>query len=79
MCEVAFGQTFGTFKVDSGTKVDQDGWTLGVRAEPYFGETERFTVPPFVVLDYVYGTQNGFADAFRDGFNRSYEFVWRRE
>lgn len=129
----AFGQTFGTFKADSGTKVDQDGlmvslygsaeqrlserltlrtsayaaygqmenegrtrsvdgtpgradwdddvWTFGVQTELRCAVTERFTVSPFVGLDYVYGAQEGFAESFSDGLSRSYDGgamqVWR--
>lgn len=129
----AFGQTFGTFKADSGTKVDQDGlmvslygsaeqrlservswrtsayaaygqmenegrtrsvdgtpgradwdddvWTFGVQTELRCAVTERFTVSPFVGLDYLYGAQDCFIESFSDGTSRSYDGgamqVWR--
>lgn len=60
---------------------DDDVWTFGVQTELRCAVTERFTVSPFVGLDYLYGAQDGFIESFSDGTSRSYDGgamqVWR--
>lgn len=60
---------------------EDDVWTFGLEAALQYKVTERFSVSPFVGLDYVYGDQGTYAEGFRDGLGRTYRGgamqVWR--